>query len=343
MAVTREGQDRFITGIGTGSDSFTLPGTVLEDDIVRVAVASDQSFAASLKVLTSGYATLYDGGTQNPAAQVFWKRMGSTPDTAVLIEQNDNRIITVNVRVVRGVDTTTAIDATPTTSSGGTGAPDGPSFTSVTNGALHEVIGFTDDDDVEGYGGDAEPSGWDDYYVSDTEQASTTTGASIQSALKLKATAGAEDPGAFTGGDDAWEAVHYAWRPAVGTAYSVTASAGTFTFTGSSVTLIRGRNLAAEAGAFTFTGGAVGLIRARYLTAAAGSFTFAGQSVTLTRTRVPAPPPGLDDWPAIVPAVSGGGQVTPEFMEWLRGLVDEVRDLRAASDDYETRITALEP
>ena len=340
MAITREGQAAYALEIGTGSESLSLPGTVLEGDIVRIALACDRSFGATNKILTSGYEAIYDLGTFYPELSVQYKRMGSTPDSSVLIEQLVDRKITVNIRVFRGVDTTTAIDATPTYTSGGSGSPNAPSFTSVTNGALHEIIGGIDDDDVTGGGA---PSGWDDYFVSDTGQSSTTDGASVQSALKLMATAGSEDPGAFSGGDDEWEAVHYAWRPATLAAYTLTAEAGSFALTGQDAGLLVGYVLDAGAGAFTLTGQAAGLFHDYILSAEAGAFIFTGIEADLTRARIPVPPPGIDDYPPIIPAVASGGTLTPEMVEWLRQLVDEVRELRAASNDYETRISDLEP
>ena len=339
MAITREGQAAYALEIGTGSESLSLPGTVLEGDIVRIALACDRSFGATNKILTSGYEAIYDLGTFYPELSVQYKRMGSTPDSSVLIEQLSDRKITVNIRVFRGVDTATAIDDTPTYDAGTSGSPNAPSFTSVTNGALHEIIGGIDDDDVTG--GSA-PSGWDDYFEANTGQASSTDGASALSALKLKATAGSENPGAFTGGDDEWEAVHYAWRPAP-VAYTLTAEAGSFALTGQDAGLLVGYVLDAGAGAFTLTGQAAGLFHNYILAAEAGAFIFTGIEADLTRARIPVPPPGIDDYPPIIPAVASGGTLTPEMVEWLRQLVDEVRELRAASNDYETRISDLEP
>ena len=322
------------TAIGTGSESFSLPGTPLEGDYAQVSLVSDQSFSGADKVLTSGYVEIYDGGTQNPAAQSFRKRMGSTPDSSVLVEQNDNRIISVHIALIRGADATTPIDATPTTSSGASGEPDPPSFTTVTPGALRVALGYTDDDDVLAYGGAGPPSGWGDYGGADSGTSSTVNGGSVQFAALLAPTAGSLDPGTFGAGDDAWEAVHFAYRPAVIDAtLAATEAADTASATGA---LAISASVAATEAADTLV--AMGPV------ATEGSVTATEAADTLlTASIYSPPPPGIDDYPPIIPAVASGGTLTPEMVEWLRQLVDEVRELRAASNDYETRISDLEP
>lgn len=52
--------------------------------------------------------------------------------------------------------------------------------------------------------------------------------------------------------------------------------------------------------------------------------------------------PDVDDFHPVVPAVTGSGVTTPEFASWLSNLVDEVRELRAAATDFETRVAANE-
>ena len=343
MAITFVAETTFTVAIGTGSENKSLPGTPLENDIVLVGIASDQSFSVGGgDILTSGYADITNPGTQNPANRLAYKRMGSTPDSAVLIHQNDNRVIAGLIQIWRGVDTTTAIDNTPTTATGASGAPDAPSFTTVTANALVFAWGAIDDDDVAGSA--AAPSGYTtDFLAADTGQASTAEGATCFLASAVKASPGSEDPGAFTGGDDAWEACTFALRPATLAAYTLTAEAGSFALTGQDAGLLVGYALDAGAGAFTLTGQDAGLSHDYILSAEAGAFIFTGIDADLTRTRIPVPPPGIDDYPPIIPAVASGGTLTPEMVEWLRQLVDEVRELRAASNDYETRISDLEP
>ena len=365
------------TAIGTGSESFSLPGTPLEGDYAQVSLVSDQSFSGADKVLTSGYVEIYDGGTQNPAAQSFRKRMGSTPDSSVLVEQNDNRIISVHIALIRGADATTPIDATPTTSSGASGEPDPPSFTTVTPGALRVALGYTDDDDVLAYGGSGPPSGWGDYGGADSGTSSTANGGSVQFATLAAPTAGSVDPGVFGAGDDAWEAVHFAYRPAatgIDGTLSATLGAATLTATGAlaiagtlsatlaaatlyAVETLPGGTLSAtladatltSTGALAISGSVSATLEDAELyafesTASEGSVTVTLGAVTMTSESIYSPPPpGIDDYPPIIPAVASAGTFTPEFTEWLRQLVDEVRELRAASNDYESRISDLEP
>ena len=377
MAITKVAETTFTVAIGTGSENKSLPGTPLENDIVLVGIASDQSFSVGGgDILTSGYADITNPGTQNPANRLAYKRMGSTPDSAVLIHQNDNRVIAGLIQIWRGVDTTTAIDNTPTTATGSSGAPNAPSFTTVTANALVFAWGAIDDDDVAGSA--AAPSGYTtDFLAADTGQASTAEGATCYLGSAVKASPGAEDPGAFSGGDDAWEACTFALRPALpaidGT-LSATLGAATVTATGAlaiagtlsatlaaatlySVETIPDGTLSATLGDATLTGtGALAIsgslsatledaaIFAFESTASEGSVTVTLGAVTMTSESIYSPPPpGIDDYPPIIPAVASGGTLTPEMVEWLRQLVDEVRELRAASNDYETRISDLEP
>ena len=267
MAITKVSEGTFVVEIGTGSESKTLPGTPLEGDLVLVGLASDQSFSAANKVLTSGYSMVYDGGTQNPASQLQRKFMGSTPDTSVLIEQNDNRKIAVIVQIWRGVDATTPIDATPVTASGASGSPNPNDFTSVTNNALIFAAGFQDDDDAASYGGIDPPAGFGDFLIGDTGQSSTANGATVMFASKIRATAGTESIDTFDAGDDAWEAVSFALRPAVASATGtmavtkalgkVVAASGTVAVTGTSASgYALGKSFAASGGV-VITGAAV--------------------------------------------------------------------------------------
>ena len=67
-----------------------------------------------------------------------------------------------------------------------------------------------------------------------------------------------------------------------GTAYTLTANAGSFTLTGQAATLRVGKVLTANAGSFTLTGQAATLRVGKTLTASAGSFTLTGQAATLS-------------------------------------------------------------
>ena len=72
--------------------------------------------------------------------------------------------------------------------------------------------------------------------------------------------------------------------------YTLTASSGSYTYTGQSVTIARNRNLTASYGTYTYTGQTATITHsavANYqLTASAGSYTYTGQSADLVKGRV---------------------------------------------------------
>jgi hypothetical protein len=203
MAITFVGaatQD--VTGAG---EDITLP-TLLENDIVLIGGSNDFAFAG-VAPNTTGYAELFNPSSNAPACGVWWKRMGATPDTVVNVDEWSSGHTAFVVMCFRGVDTTTAIDATTTNASGATGDPDAPSITTVTNGAAVVAWGFLDDDGIT----TCTLSTYDD--VTFLATAASPLSSTMAAWLEI-ATAGAENPAAFvTDGDDEWHAATVALRP----------------------------------------------------------------------------------------------------------------------------------
>lgn len=81
----------------------------------------------------------------------------------------------------------------------------------------------------------------------------------------------ADEPTAILGDD-----------PAGGTAYSITAEAGTFALTGNAAGLSHGTKIVSEAGSFALTGSDAGLSHGTKVAADAGAFTLTGNDATLT-------------------------------------------------------------
>jgi len=71
-------------------------------------------------------------------------------------------------------------------------------------------------------------------------------------------------------------------------AFTLTASAGSFTLAGQSATLLKSKALGAAAGSFALAGQSANLLKGRTLTADAGAFSLAGQSATLLKSKVVA-------------------------------------------------------
>ena len=124
-----------------------------------------------------------------------------------------------------------------------------------------------------------------------------STGDSIVMASHYTAwTSGAYDPAAFAGSTTAtslgWVAVTIVIAPEV---RSLTCSSGSYTYTGSSATLMRNRVATPSSGAYTYTGSSATLTKGaalnhRELTANAGAYSYSGQTTTLSRGR---PPDGI--------------------------------------------------
>jgi len=220
---TLVGQTTAEIAYGT-SDDVTLPGPPQEDDIVIVGLGSDYNSGQCI-INTTGYTELYNDGSGGvPVAVLAYKIMGATPDTLVNVQKDGTmRNMAVVIQVWRGVDTTTPIDATPTTASSSTGMPNSPSYTPVTDGALVFTVGFLDDDNCTTVTAPTTPSpGFSNltYGSADTDG----NGITVMMASLEQATAGTIDPGIFTGTgstDDEWHAVTFALRPAAPT-YTLT-------------------------------------------------------------------------------------------------------------------------
>ena len=68
--------------------------------------------------------------------------------------------------------------------------------------------------------------------------------------------------------------------------HTLTASSGSYTYTGQSATLARNRNLTASNGSYSYTGQSVTIARNRNLTASYGTYTYTGQTATITHSAV---------------------------------------------------------
>ena len=102
--------------------------------------------------------------------------------------------------------------------------------------------------------------------------------------IKYTYTAGKWRPIAHkrAGPNDGTQGLLPAETPAAATGYTLTAEAGSFTFTGQPAGLLRGLRINAEPGAFTLTGQPAGSVRSYRLVAEPGSFVLAGQDAGLT-------------------------------------------------------------
>lgn len=167
----------------------------------------------------TGYTSIasihFDGASRDVNLAIAWKAMGATPDTTVSVTATNSSgsMSIVLVEVWRGVNTTTPMDATPTTDSGdGTVLPNPASITPVTSGAKVVACGVG-----------SHTAGAVNFSSSDLSNvyAGNNDGTNDVSMLcgSVDWTSGAVDPAAFTfGASDSSgycrTAVTYALKPA---------------------------------------------------------------------------------------------------------------------------------
>ena len=192
---------------GTASVTVTLPALQQGDVVYVAAFGNAFPSAATITANNSFVALTGNQASGTNSAQFFRKVMGSTPDTSVTLSYSIAAWASAVAICLRGVDTTTPEDATPTTAGWTTSsAPDSPSITTVTNGAwvlslLGKLSGSVS----------SQPSGY-----SNTISAVHVNSATAAGATKEVATAGAEDPAAWSmSTSSAWFAVSIAVRPEI--------------------------------------------------------------------------------------------------------------------------------
>lgn len=192
--------------------SLTLPGGIAQNDLVVVYESHDGAALSGMS--TAGYTTnLTDtAGSINQA--VYWKFMGASPDaTAALNTGTNSRGHGAIAFVLRGVDTSTPIDATTTTASATSTNPDPASITTVTNGAwvLACAASLVADTSVTA------PSGYSNQ--TDIDSNALTADVTIGVASKEITTAGAENPASWTTWSSAaWKTATVALRPSTSVA-----------------------------------------------------------------------------------------------------------------------------
>lgn len=150
------GQTADLTDLAPANQTITfaltggLASTPAAGDIVFVTYGSGSSGAVTdwaAKVVTTGYtldAGIYANGTNDANLGVFHKIMGGSPDTNVVVAGRATTGLGVKIfiSVFRGVDTTTPLDATPTTATSTTNGVVNPAaITPVTSGNWIVALG----------------------------------------------------------------------------------------------------------------------------------------------------------------------------------------------------------
>jgi hypothetical protein len=188
----------FVNSSSSTSTSITLPAGLQANDVVIICSMSDDNN----QNLPSGYTNGQNGNTNSVGYRWSYKRMGATPDTTATGLSSGSVHIAF---AFRNVNATTILDASsPVIATGGSGMPNSPSITTVTNGAMVVAMGFLDDDQTTA----TAPTNFS------LARSANYSNGTVMAAYRLKSPAGAEDPGAFGGGGtDSWIGATTALRP----------------------------------------------------------------------------------------------------------------------------------
>lgn len=284
MAISYVGSNTHSNAGSSTTITINLPSGVAENDVVIVGVISAATTDRTFTEPTTGTWTkdpatdLYANDVLDVNAATFWKRMGATPDTSVTITCDLSTVLESLIVAYRGVDTTTALDATTTTATGTNGGtPDPASITTATNGAEVVVFAFSSEPDAltnppTNYGNLA-------------SNTSASGARNIMHASRNITTAGAENPGTFANvvgdGSDSWAAMTFALRPAAGGAYTLDANAAIYTYTATAAALEQDRLIGADAAAYAWTANAAALEHDWQIVADSAAYTWTAADASL--------------------------------------------------------------
>jgi hypothetical protein len=192
------GSTSWALGIGENMDSpgvLDLSGWGLQEgDLVALFCCS---YRPTEQPSVSGYSSIfqhYPSSVNLTNLSIKW--MGSAPDTSLTVTNSTARGAVVAIGL-RGVDPTTPLDATPT-SSGYANAPakaDSPAITTVTDGVLVLSVARCNGSGtvvstIENW---SAPAGYDN--VNFAAGSDATYGTAVKAAAKLLDVAGMENPG----------------------------------------------------------------------------------------------------------------------------------------------------
>lgn len=194
------------TGTAGAPYSVSLPSGIQPNDVVVVATCIDINVGNVI-----GYSTVFSLSSDvPPGGYVGYKRMGATPDTELLVSQNNTRPVAVAIQVFRGVEAS-IVDG-QASSTGTSGYPTPPAVTTTRPNSLFIVVGGFDDQNIAG--SVVAPAGFANLIAA---QGNLNTGFSSTVAMASKEVSapGSVTPGAFGGGDGSgWVAISLALKAA---------------------------------------------------------------------------------------------------------------------------------
>lgn len=194
------------------SITLTFPAGVAQGDVVILYGGHPFRSGAAIGPSTAGYTQIALNNTAAPAFGAWYKVMGTTPDTSVVGQGTGNSLDATAYAafIIRGVNTSSLLDQTTTTAGPTTSSnPNAPAITTQTNGAW--VLDLAGSQVL-----DTSPGSVTGYSNTNAASGSDTNSISIAGATKEVATAGSEDPAAWsTWSSGAWFAVTVALKPII--------------------------------------------------------------------------------------------------------------------------------
>lgn len=238
MAISLVGAETGVTTTaGALSVSVNVPvGTVNGDTMIMIHSGSSAESYTTPSGWTVVAGPRSTANTGSVPGMMCYRRTASSEPANYSPAGNGATVTRIaHIMTFRNVNAT-PIDATTTQASGAGAVADCAVITTVTNGALVLAIGLMDADATPNM---VEPSGYTMIQAT-TLASAVSNGHRLAVASKIVATAGAEDPGAFTGtAVDEWGAMTVAIRPSafVGTTSTavITGNSATVSATGTAV------------------------------------------------------------------------------------------------------------
>lgn len=188
-----------------------LPPGVVAGDLIIVALAASSGTGSSnpMEPTTLFYSLRFDSNDVLPRCAYHYKT--ATGSDTLTVTGSSSKDAACVVQVFRGVSSTYEFDAYRTDGASTSGAPNCPSITTATDGAMVIALGFTEDDDITSV---TAPSGFENL---DWIRVGSGTGdaATVMMASRILEVAGTINPDAFvTGQSDSYWAVTDALLPA---------------------------------------------------------------------------------------------------------------------------------
>lgn len=216
---------------------------------------------------------------------------GATPDTTLTIGRTNDTTYgcAAVVHVWRGVHTTTPFNVTPTIASGTNGSAANPA--AITPTVADSIVVYCGVGTQTSTGTAFTAAGT---YPVTAKGDGSTSDVDVMVSSYTAWTSGAYDPAAFTGSTTttacAWVAVTLTLQPAAVVNHPLTCNSGSYSYSGSSAPLVRGRALSASPGSYAYSGSSATLtvgaaLNHRSLTASPGSYTYTGSTATLVKGK----------------------------------------------------------